>query len=49
MFPEKDGAGQAQVIHVKVTVKATSNIDNGGYSVYVPIPLMLLNKYKGIG
>lgn len=46
-FP--NGTGDAQVIHAKVTVKVTKNCDVGGYSVYVPTALMLLNKYKSIG
>jgi hypothetical protein len=49
MVSPAGGVGTAKVIQTKVTVKATRTIDSGGYSVYVPIPLMLLNNYKSIG
>lgn len=48
MFPSGSG-GSARVIHAKVSVKATRTIDSGGYQVYVPTAMMLLNKYKSIG
>ena len=49
MIAPTAGTGTARVIQTKVTVKATKTIDTGGYQVYVPIPLMLLNNYKSIG